>query len=72
MPATTLVPPGPAESLDDAGHALAVTLRNGLLSIYHEGGAGSAVVWPGGLVITNNHVVEGADARVVGVDASSA
>lgn len=83
MSAPTALPQHPVESLDDAGHALAITLRESLLAVYHEGGAGSATPWPGGLVITNNHVVPGiratlvnatggtADAEVVGRDTSA-
>jgi len=61
-----IAPPPPAiGSLDDAGHTLAITLRKSLLAVYHDGGAGSATPWPGGLVITNNHVVPGDAARVL-------
>lgn len=65
MSAPTVPPPHAVESLDDAGHTLAITLREHLLAVYHDGGAGSATPWPGGLVITNNHVVPGNGAHIV-------
>ena len=66
MSAPTALPSSqPVESLDDAGHALANALRESLLAVYHEGGAGSATPWIDGLVITNNHVVPGSHATLV-------
>jgi serine protease Do len=73
MTSTAVLPPRQGESIDDAGHALAVRLRASVVAVYHHGGAGSGTPWPGdGLVVTNSHVVPGEVARVSTADGAVA
>jgi serine protease Do len=71
MSTPALLPPTaplPSVTVDDAAHALATRLRRSILAVAHNTGAGSGTPWPGGFVVTNNHVVPG-DAAIVSTSA---
>ena len=54
----------PLVALNDAAADVAARLRASVVAIRGRAGSGSGTAWPGGLVVTNSHVVRGDHARV--------